>query len=169
MIDSQNIHDALCLLPDDLIAPVDALRRKPRIPWMQTVSIAACLALCVGLWCFFPGLTRKNGAGEAAPENGSGLAGESSHSYTSTLADLYQIYEICEVRNDSVTVVPVSISELSDNINVQAAVITVTFEKLETVPDLKSGQHIRIYFDEPGSTGTTVHPNRIEIIKEEEK
>lgn len=47
----ETLHDALGLLPSDLLTPVDRLRsapRKPRAHWMRYASMAACLALM--LW-----------------------------------------------------------------------------------------------------------------------
>lgn len=66
----ENIHDALNLLPDDLIAEADTLRqRKPRtIPWKRLIPMAACFALVLGaLYVMLPILTPK-GSLEAAPE-----------------------------------------------------------------------------------------------------
>ncbi len=48
-MNGETIHDALNLLPNDLLTPVDALRTSPRRPraraWM--LPLAACLALCL--------------------------------------------------------------------------------------------------------------------------
>lgn len=49
-MNAETLHDALGLLPSDLITPVDSLRSTPRrqkIPWTRYASIAACLALMV--------------------------------------------------------------------------------------------------------------------------
>ena len=50
-MNAEMLHDAIGLLPADLLAPVDTLRcapRKRRVPWLRYGSIAACLALV--LW-----------------------------------------------------------------------------------------------------------------------
>lgn len=47
-MNAETLHDALTLLPDDLIDETDALRRaqKPKIiPWKRILPIAACLSL----------------------------------------------------------------------------------------------------------------------------
>lgn len=164
MIDSQNIHDALNLLPDDLLAPVEAMRQRKRFPWRSVTAVAACLCLGVGLWYFFPGLTMKNGAAEAMPENGTGLIG--THGFSCTGIPMNQELEVYEVSDDHITAVPVPSIELSDDWCVQIAVITVNFKNLLVVPELHPGQHIRIYYVKMGKDA--VSPYRIEIIKEEE-
>ena len=65
----ENIHDALNLLPDDLIAEADALRQQPRktIPWKQLIPMAACFALVLGaLYVVLPNMATKDAAPEAA-------------------------------------------------------------------------------------------------------
>ena len=65
----ENIHDALNLLPDDLIAEADALRQKQRktIPWKQLIPMAACFALVLGaLYVMLPSFATKDAAPEAA-------------------------------------------------------------------------------------------------------
>ena len=165
MIDSQNIHDALNLLPDDLIAPVEALRKKKPFPWKALTALVACLCLCVGLWHFLPNIAVDNLAGSML-ENGSGLTGDMEFSTSSPHIHTFEVYE---VGQDHITAVPVPKIELSDDICVQISVTTVTFENLETSPELNPGQHIRIYYEDNGGDGTTVSPYRIEIIKEAEK
>ena len=167
MIDSQNIHDALNLLPDDLLAPVDALRRKKWFPWKTIASVAACLCLCVGLWFFFPGAAEKNAACDTEVANGTGLIG--THGFSCTGIPMNQELEVYSVGEDHITAVPVPSIELSDNICVQMTAVTVNFENLHVVPELKPGQHIRIYYDKMGQDGVSVSPYRIEIIKEAEK
>lgn len=165
MIGPQNIHDALNLLSDDLIAPVEALRQKKPIPWKMFTALAASVCLCVGLWYFFPVAATENAAG-GTPENGSGLTGKVEHSFSLSLTgDLL----VCEVGKDYITVVPLMDSAVADSTAVQDTAITVTLESLESVPELKPGQHIRIYFDKANDNAVSVSPNRIEIIKEEIK
>ena len=51
----EQLHDAISLLSDDLLVPVDKLRQKKRIPWKSVAALAACACLVVGLWTLFPG------------------------------------------------------------------------------------------------------------------
>ena len=49
-MNAEILHDALNLLPGDLIAPVDQLRtapRKPKRTWLRYASLAACAALVI--------------------------------------------------------------------------------------------------------------------------
>ena len=60
---TQQLHDALTLLPADLVAETDRLRRpktKP-IPWKRFAAMAACFALVLG--CGWYSLIRFGGAG----------------------------------------------------------------------------------------------------------
>ena len=64
----ENIHDALNLLPDDLIAEADALRQKTgkTIPWKRLIPMAACFVLVLGaLYVMLPSLATKDAAPEA--------------------------------------------------------------------------------------------------------
>ena len=45
---SEKLHDALSLLPADLVAETDALRtqaKKPQVHWQRWAAMAACLAV----------------------------------------------------------------------------------------------------------------------------
>lgn len=152
MITAENIHDALTLLPDDLIAPVDALRRKKRIPWRSLTAAAACLCLCAGLYFFIlPGAVEKNAAG---------MATES--------APLIQTAEVIiySVGEDYLQIAPKPNNNFAteDNLFASMASVIVTFENLQTVPDLKPGQKIRIYYTEVANNGMTIKPFRIQIL-----
>ena len=66
----ENIHDALNLLPDDLIAEADALRQKDKktIPWKRLIPMAACFALILGALYVAVPFLRPKGSMDAAPE-----------------------------------------------------------------------------------------------------
>ena len=49
---AEKLHDALNLLPSDLLTATDQLRTAPRakvIPWKRLISLAACFVLLVGM------------------------------------------------------------------------------------------------------------------------
>lgn len=63
------LHDALTLLPADLIAEADKKRNRQTriIPWKRYISLAACLALCLCGTVFFSLLmVPKGGSSEEA-------------------------------------------------------------------------------------------------------
>lgn len=78
---AENLHDALNLLPADLIRATDQLRTAPKpkvIPWRRWVSLAAVLALVVGTTFVFrktilPGM---GGASDAAAQAPAAMAPE---------------------------------------------------------------------------------------------
>lgn len=65
---AEKLHDALTLLPADLIAETDKKRRvQPKcIPWRRYASLAACLALCLCGTVFFSLLMVPKGGSEEA-------------------------------------------------------------------------------------------------------
>lgn len=68
---AEKLHDALSLLPADLIAATDRLRTQPPrrvIPWHRLATIAACLAVVLlGSWLFSTGLFSGGSTEKAAP------------------------------------------------------------------------------------------------------
>lgn len=65
----EKLHDALNLLEDDLILPVERLREKKRVfRWRHVGALAACVAVCVlGLYGF--GLLDRTKTNDTAPED----------------------------------------------------------------------------------------------------
>lgn len=161
MITGENIQDALSLLPEELIAPVDALRRKKRIPWKPLTALAACLCLCVGLWYFSPGgITAENAAGSIED----GLLDKGSEPDSGQSAEV-TVYEIAQ---DCITVIPKPAECFGTDITcIQVAAVRVTFENLDIVPAFSVGQRIRIYYHtEYSENDRTISPYRIEIIED---
>ena len=148
MIKAEQLHDALTLLPEDLIAPVDALRRKKRFRWQPIAALAACACIVAGLWLFAPGAasTANDGANVDLSDR---ITAEST-----TAEPLKAV--ITQVSEDYILVIPDgSIHE-----------ITVTFENLELIPPFSPGQSVRIYCEASliGSvTDEKLKPYRIEI------
>ena len=69
---TENLVDALGLLPEELLEEADLLRQKKRFPWKPVTALAACLCLVAGLWFMNPG----NKSMDAAPENAGGTRDE---------------------------------------------------------------------------------------------
>lgn len=65
-MNAQQLHDALTGIPEEMLAPLETIRKKRAFPWKAvSATAAACLVLCAGL-LFFPA-QEKSGA--AAPES----------------------------------------------------------------------------------------------------
>lgn len=62
-MNTETIHDALTLLPEDLIAEADALRRSPKpkiVAWKRVLPSAACLAVILLSAAILPHFTGVN-------------------------------------------------------------------------------------------------------------
>lgn len=66
----EQLHDALNLLDDELILPVEQLRRRKRIPWQGIAALAACFVLVFSLGLLIP----KGPAGQMESARGDSLA-----------------------------------------------------------------------------------------------
>ena len=153
------LHDAISLLPEDLLAPVDALRQKKRFRWQPVAALAACTCLVAGLWLFAPAAEKNSSSGSAiAPEegHGNGITGsvmdkteqESSgvYSLTATVVEVTAAYWI--VQPD------------------KAEPVTVSLAALEEVPPLSTGQKIKIFCKDIPDGTTPLVPYRITILEE---
>lgn len=158
-MNAEHLHDAISLLPDDLLEPVDQLRQKKHISWKSVATLAACACLVVGLWSLFPGgMKSADNATGMVPEDGFGILNDSITQESAGSSFLSAI--IVEVAQDHITVLP---GQLATDI---AEPITVQLDELETVPELVKGQRIKLYCKEfPDDTQTLV-PYRIEIIED---
>lgn len=170
MINGECIHDALTLLPDELLAPVDALRRKKRIPWKSLGALAACVCLVAGLWLLLPsGAVSKdssNGSAENLPQEGHGAIADSIIQESGN--GEYLTATVLSVHDDHIEILPGE--KLPDNAYVSMTYpIIVRFDYLETVPQLREKQFIRMYFREMpeiSEENNELFPYRIEIIED---
>ncbi len=158
-MNAEHLHDALSLLPDDLLEPVDQLRQKKHIPWKPVAALAACACLVVGLWTLFPGGAKSadNAAG-MAPEDGLGGLFDSIEQESGSCAFL--LATVLEVAQDHITVLP---GEQATDI---AVPVTVQLDKLETIPELEKGQRIKLYCKEYPDNDQPLVPYQIEIIED---
>lgn len=167
----EHLHDAISLLPEDMLIPVDKLRQKTQAPWKSIATVAACLCLVAGLWLIYPGnkvaMDSANGAAcpEVAPEVESG-----STQYSSTTEGA--LVQVLTVEEDSLQVFSKPTQECTDpDYCIQLTTLTLTFENLEQVPKVAPGQTLRIYYEpeQLDEDSMTVKPYKIEIIEEETK
>lgn len=161
----EELQDAISLLPEDLLTPVDKLRQKKRVPWKPIAAVAACLCLVMGLSLLFPGASTAmdSGNGGAAPESGELLPEAAQSGSTAGY-----VLEVIRVDEDYAIVLD---PPKDANACIQMSSLMLTYENLEQTPQLQSGQRIRIYY-EPDAfdiEAMTVKPYKIDIIEEEEQ
>lgn len=155
MIDAEHIHDALTLLPDDLLESVNALRQKRRIPWKSITATAACLCLVAGLWLLIPDAASKGSTNGSTV--GDKFAGSSNSVNQESLAQKPLVATVVEVAEDRIIVLP---GECLTDI---ASPVTVLLTDLEEIPTLTNGQRINIYCREAPDLTKPLLPYRIEI------
>lgn len=170
---AERIMDAISLLPDDLLEETNALRQKKRVPWKSLTALAACLCLVAGLWFAFPGAktadsvaggSAENNAGIGRVEDGSEIIADQQSSTSSCIA-VYSDREftVDQVYEDHITA---RVDGLEDFF------VIISFEKLQKIPKLKSGQRIRVYWEvESPEIGDAceIAPYKIEIPEKNTK
>lgn len=69
-MNAEQFHDALTLLPADLVAEADESRRHPksRLPWKPLAALAACFLLVLGMGWFRIAASNYSAAPESAME-----------------------------------------------------------------------------------------------------
>lgn len=162
------LHDAITLLPEELLDSVDRLRKKKRVPWKSVAVLAACSCLVAGLWLFSPGnkVAMDSANGSAAPEREPMEYGQSS------IANAGVVVKVLHVDENYLQVGEVQPEKFSDeSISIQLPSVRLTFENLQQVPLMQVGQTIRIYFkpEQFDEENLTVKPYKIEMIKEDIK
>lgn len=158
-MNAEQLHDAISLLPEDLLEPVDRLRQKKQIPWRSVTALAACACLIVGLWFFFPGDQKAAdncGAVKEPVDSYSGLLDSVEESMTET----YLLATVLEVAQDHITVLP------DGQLTGSTQPLTVKLDKLENTPSLENGQQIKLYFEKLPENDQPLIPYRIEIVKD---
>ena len=156
-MNAENLQDAISLLPEEMVADVDRLRRKKPNPWKGVIAAAACICLLTGLWVLQNGGIKAE-SGSAAPDRyydgGAGMESAESNSQAAPM----MIATVVEVQEDRIVVLP-------DNkiLTVIAQPITVMLTDLEDIPNLTANQCIRIYYKE--NTNPLI-PYKIEVIDE---
>lgn len=158
---ADEFHDAMTLLPEELLEPVDALRQKKRFPWRSVLATAACLCLVVGLALGYARLVAP--ASMEADEN---MAPPQQENVSQSKAEAPSLVEVVQVEADHIFVVNAN-SNNSDSCALRAP-IKITFEKIPTRPTFEVGQKLLIYWDSTDydSTEHMITPYRIEIAEE---
>lgn len=137
----ETFHDAVTLLPEELLQPVDALRRKKRFSWKSVLATAACLLVVTGLAIGYARIiapaSAENEAGDMAPPQ--------QENVSQSKAESPSLVEVVQVEADYVMVVNASATS-GDSCALRAP-IKLYFEKLTQVPALQVGQILEIYWN----------------------
>ena len=155
-------QDAMTLLPEELLEPVDALRQKKRFPWRSVLATAACLCLVVGLAL---GYARIIAPASDSDEAGN-MAPPQQENVSQSQAETPSLVEVVQVEADHIFVVTTTCESPEDCM--QWAPVRITFEKLSRTPAFEVGQKLLIYWtDEDYDSGNrSISPYRIEIAEE---
>ena len=158
-------HDAMTLLPEDLLEPVDALRQKKRFPWKSLLTTAACFCLVLGLALGYAQIvapaSAENAAGDAAE-----MPMQEAVTQSQTKEDAPSLVEVVEVADDHIMVVT-AVENSSDSCALRAP-IKILFDKLSQIPALQEGQIIEIYWEteDYDSAAHSIAPYRIVVSEE---
>lgn len=158
MIDAERLQDAINLLPEDMLAPVDALRQKKRFYWKPVAAVAASLLLVVGLYYFQPakkaadnGAFLEDAAEHAPADRGDGFAG-SSVEHSTNLSAYFLTAKITEITEKYLAVT------LSDGETAK-----VFFDHLEKNEEFSLGKEIILWFNQEPTELTRLYPDDITI------
>ncbi len=158
MISAERLQDAIGLLPEDMLAPVDALRRKKRMVWKPVAAVAASLLLVVGLYHLQPvqksadkGSFLEDAAEHAPADRGDGFAG-SSVEHSTNLSAYFLTAKITEITENYLAVT------LSDGKTAK-----VFFDHLEKNKEFSLGNEITLLFDQEPKTHKELYPKEILI------
>lgn len=155
-MNAENLQDAISLLPEEMVADVDRLRRKKPNPWKGVIAAAACICLLTSLWVLQNGGIKAE-SGSAAPDtyysDGAGMESAESNSQIAPM----MVATVVEVQEDRIIVLP------GETLTSIAQPMTVMLTELEEIPRLTKNQRIRIYYKE--STNPLI-PYKIEVIDE---
>ena len=155
-MNAENLQDAISLLPEEMVADVDRLRRKKPNPWKGVIAAAACICLLTSLWVLQNGGIKAE-SGSAAPDryysDGAGMESAESNSQIAPM----MVATVVEVQEDRIIVLP------GETLTSIAQPMTVMLTELEEIPRLTKNQRIRIYYKE--KTNPLI-PYKIEVIDE---
>ena len=155
-MNAEIFHDAISLLPEELLQDVDALRQKKRTPWKGMLAAAACICLLISSWVLYNGGIKAE-SGSSAPNRAEDGEVGMEHSQDCSQTTPMEA-TIVKVEEDRIYVYP-----HSDPPAFYSQPTSVLLTELEDIPKLTENQRIRIYFLE--KTNPLI-PYKIEIIDE---
>ena len=161
----ETFQDAMTLLPEELLEPVDALRQKKRFPWRSVLATAACLCLVAGLAFGYTRIVAPASSAENIFDIDE-VGAPVQEAVNQSKAEAPSLVEVVEVADGYVRVVT-AVQNSSDSCALRAP-IKILFDKLPQVPTLKEGQIIEIYWytEDYDPAEHAISPYRIVVTEE---
>ena len=155
MINAERLQDAITLLPEELLASVDALRKRKRTFWKPVAAVAASLLLVVGLYQLQPA--------KKSADNGSFLQDAADGEYVEGFAG--------NSKEHSTTTAAYSLSAKITEITEEYLVVTmpagesakVYLEKARGHTDFSPGMEILLFFEKEPEDHKQLYPDSISI------
>lgn len=162
----ETFQDAMTLLPEELLTPVDALRRRKPFSWLSLLATAACLFLVIGLAIGYSMIIAPASAENGAAPDVEDEPKQEAVNQSQSQADAPSLVEVVQVEEDHIYVVT-AVSNSSDSCALRAP-IKITYEKLTQIPMLEVGQILKIYWEteDYDATQHAISPYRMEISEE---
>ena len=162
----ETFQDALTLLPEELLTPVDTIRRRKSITWQGILATAACLILVIGLALGYSMIIAPASAEDNAMPDEAGEPKQEAMGQSQSQSDIPSLVEVVQVEEDHAYIVT-AVNNTSDSCALRAP-IKITYEKLTQIPTLEVGQILNIYWytEDYDAIQHAISPYRIEIFEE---
>ncbi len=155
MIDTERLQDAIGLLPEELLSPVDALRQQKRFSWKPIAAIAASFLLVVGLYQLQPA--------KKATDNGAFLEDAAEN----VKADRYVGSSVEQSTNLSAYFLTAKVTEITEEYLVvtlsEGDTAKVFLENVEKPGEFSLGEEITLLFAQEPEDFTQLYPKDILI------
>lgn len=156
MTDAERLQDAIGLLPEELLVPVDALRRQKRFSWKPIAAVAASFLLVAGLYQLQPaqktadaGAFLEDAAENGKAERGDGFVGSSTE-YSTNPSAYCLTAKITEITEDYLVV---TLSE--------GETAKVFLENVKNPGEFSTGEEITLLFAQEPDDHKALYPNKI--------
>lgn len=152
MISTEQLQDAITLLPEDLLLPVDALRKQKKRFWKPVAAVAASFLLVAGLWQLQPAQKNTSCLQDAA----AGVVMYNEKEFSKEQSTSSYIYSL-----------PVKVTEITE----EYLVVTmpagesakVYLEKARGHTDFSPGMEILLFFEKEPEDHKQLYPDSISI------
>ena len=162
MINAECLQDAIGLLPEDLLSPVDALRQRKKVYWKPIAAVAASLLLVVGLWRLQPA--------QKSADNGAFLEDATEHAPAGRGDGFVEDYAGNSIEQSTTLYayfLPAKITEIHDTYWIvtltEGESAKVFFDNLEELEGFSLGDEITLCFPAEPKELAELYPNEIFI------